>query len=651
VALAFRSGGREAREASELRVHDHVEAGRPDETQMENRPFIGLAGSYLRQSWKSLILTDITYHLIALVVLTPLTGVLFRLLIAAGGKTILTDQDILLYFLGPVGWVCFVAAGTLWLGIKAVEQAALLGIIGAATQQKRMGVLSALRFAAGNSRSILLVAGRLVRGTLLVIAPSLALAALVYLELLTQFDINYYLKERPADFQVAIAIFAVLGAITGGLLLWLASSWLFALPLLLFERISDRDALRISRQRVRGHRREVFLWIGGWALTTTIISMLATTSIFGMARFCVPYLAGSLWLLMAAVGMTLVLWTGAGMLISLLATISFAVLLFHLYRKIAIPENIDISSLCFADAATYEGCQFFTRWKLLGAAAATVLLALAIGFISVHSLQIEDKTAIMAHRGASNVAPENTLAAIKQAISDGADWVEIDVQETADGEVAVMHDSDFMRLAGLNLKIWNATSKDLEKIDVGSWFDPRFKDERVPKLKELLLVCKGKIRVNIELKYYGHDDQLEQRVVEIVEGVNMAPNVLVMSLNAEAIKKMKSLRPSWKVGQLMSVSAGRLQNIDADFIAVNSTFADRKFVRTVHDMGKDVYVWTVDDAPAMSAMMSRGVDGLITDNPALARSVRDFRAAKSPPERLLLELVGWLGVRPEMPQL
>ena len=236
----------------------------------------------------------------------------------------------------------------------------------------------------------------------------------------------------------------------------------------------------------------------------------------------------------------------------------------------------------------------------------------------------------MAHRGASSVAPENTLAAVKQAIEDGADWVEIDVQETADGEVVVMHDSDFMKLAGVDLKIWNATRTDLAEIDIGSWFDPTFKDERVPTLQDVLTECKGRIGVNIELKYYGHDDQLEQRVVDIVEALDMASNVVVMSLKADAVKKMKSLRPSWKVGLLMSVSAGGLQNIEADFVAVNASFADRRFVRSVHDVGKEVYVWTVNDAPTMSAMMSRGVDGVITDKPALARSVLELRVRLKP---------------------
>ncbi len=205
-----------------------------------------------------------------------------------------------------------------------------------------------------------------------------------------------------------------------------------------------------------------------------------------------------------------------------------------------------------------------------------------------------------------------------------------------------------MKQAGVGLKIWNANAADLENIDIGSWFDPKFKDERVPKLQVVLAECKGKIGVTIELKYYGHDERLEERVVEIVEASGMASNVIVMSLKAGAVKKMKSLRPNWKVGQLLSVSAGRLGNSEADFVAVNASYADRRFVRSAHRIGKEVYVWTVNDAPTMSAMLSRGVDGLITDKPALARSVLELRSTLSSAERVLLELAGILGVVPEI---
>ncbi len=97
---------------------------------------------------------------------------------------------------------------------------------------------------------------------------------------------------------------------------------------------------------------------------------------------------------------------------------------------------------------------------------------------------------IMAHRGASVAAPENTMAAFRQAIDDGADWIEIDVQETADGEVVVSHDSDFMKLSGNPLKIWDAKLDDLSDIDIGTWVDPKYSDERVPTLSRSCVCAK-----------------------------------------------------------------------------------------------------------------------------------------------------------------
>jgi glycerophosphoryl diester phosphodiesterase len=323
-------------------------------------------------------------------------------------------------------------------------------------------------------------------------------------------------------------------------------------------------------------------------------------------------------------------------------------MLLNLYRELGRgdvtgPFRVDFTAEPGGDAGFW-----ITRRWLLAAGVVGILIAGVVGTLALRSVRLEDDVKIMAHRGSSAAAPENTLAAIRQAIDDGADFVEIDVQETADGEVVVFHDSDFMKLAGVDLKIWDATVDDLGEIDIGSSFSPEFKDERVPTLAQVLEACKGKIGVNIELKYYGHDQRLEQRVAEIVEAHEMTPQVLAMSLKMDGVEKMKSLRPNWKVGLLMSVSAGKLSDIEADFLAVNAGFADRGLIRSAHDSGKEVYVWTVDDAATMSAMISRGVDGLLTNKPALARSVLQQRARMSPPERLLLELAALFNAAPDI---
>ena len=245
---------------------------------------------------------------------------------------------------------------------------------------------------------------------------------------------------------------------------------------------------------------------------------------------------------------------------------------------------------------------------------------------------------IIAHRGAAGSRPENTLAAIKTAVDEGADWVEIDVQETADGEVVVAHDSDFMKLAGVDLKIWDATMADLTEIDIGSWFDPIYSGERTPTLRQALADVKGRGKVMVELKYYGHDVDLESRVVGVVEEMDMASDVSVMSLKYDGVRKMQSLRPDWRYGVLAATAIGDLAALEADFLAVNTGQASLQLIRRAHERGKQIYVWTVDDPLTMSRMISMGVDGLITNEPALARQVVEARNQLTTYERMALWL-------------
>lgn len=601
-----------------------------------------------RSCWKQLLLTDVIYKLIAFTLLTPLLGTLFRVLVSLSGDDVLSDTDIAYFFLQPVGWICLILAGAVWLGVVALEQASLLGILCARDDDKSLSISGALSFAAKKAVPVLLLGIRLVTYTLVVLVPFLAVADLVYWVLLTEFDINYYLNEKPPEFLTAVAIGVVLAVILVAIILRLFSGWFFALPILLFEGVPPRKAIELSVESAVGCRRNLIAWIVGWICFSSFLAALASSLITGFARLVVPDVSRSLYLIVLAIGATLVVLLIVNLSVSLFNAASFAAIHFYQYRSVR-RERTGRSPRM--DANDYVVNQLFlrlTKKRLIAVFVIAPLVAMAVGLFALNSIRLDDDVLVMAHRGASSVAPENTMAAIRQAIADDADFVEIDVQETVDGEVVVLHDSDFMKLAGNKIKIWDATSEDLAEIDIGSWFAPEFADQRVPSLAEVLDECKGKIKVNIELKYYGHDQQLEERVVGLVEDRQMKDEVMAMSLKREAVKKMKKLRPDWKVGLLMSVAAGDLGKLDADFLAVNASFVDRGLVKHAHAVGKQVFVWTVNDAATMSVMISRGVDGLLTDKPGLARTVLRQRAELSGPARLMLELAGVLGIDPEL---
>jgi glycerophosphoryl diester phosphodiesterase len=593
-----------------------------------------------------MIVTDLAYKLLAMVVLTPLLTILLQGLLLARGNPVLSDVDIAWFFLGPLGWLCAIVIGAAWLGILALRQASLLAILAAHSQGKQLSVLGALRYSLNHTVPIVRVAGRLTAASLLVIAPFLLTAGSIYIFALSEYDINYYLDERPMIFRIAVGLAVILGTGLLTILLRLYSGWFLALPLVLFDRVPTSVALPKSRQMIAGKRLLVFRWMVAWLLVGIIANAIATFFLGMLGRWLIPSTLGSLALLAGRVGLMLLALSVVSLILNLIGSLSFALLMFHAYQKL----NPDAEK-SLASAPRLSNRQHFpkptlNRYRAMAICLIGLLAAAWIGASAINRLQWNEEVKIMAHRGASQAAPENSMAAVRMAMEAGSDWVEIDVQETADGEVVVIHDSDFMKLARNKTKVWDARLLDLQNIDIGSSFGPPFENERVPTLSEVLQLCQGKTGVLIELKYYGHDQQLEQRVVDIVEKHGMSNEIMVMSLKPEGVRKMKRLRPNWKCGVLLSVSVGNIQKIEADFLAVNARFATRSLINKLHYAGKEIYVWTVDDPVSMSLLMNRGVDGVITNRPEIVRDVLRQRSGMSSTDRLLTEIAALLGKPP-----
>jgi glycerophosphoryl diester phosphodiesterase len=280
-------------------------------------------------------------------------------------------------------------------------------------------------------------------------------------------------------------------------------------------------------------------------------------------------------------------------------------------------------------------------------AAVLILATLGVVLVVFNVASRNEPVLVIAHRGASAEAPENTMAAFRLGADHGADFVELDVQESADGEVVVVHDSDLMKAGGSPLKIWEAPAAALRAVDIGSRKGPQFSGERVPTLDEVFTHLRGRVRVVVELKSYGHAQRLEERVVEIVEAAGVVNDTIFMSLDHGMVRRLKQLRPAWRVGVLVATAVGDATALEGDFLAVQASMATRAFVRRAHRSGRDVYVWTVNDPAWMFASMANGVDGLITDVPDVARAVIERRAGMSDAQRVLVALLVAMGAKTE----
>ncbi|MFF7698190.1 glycerophosphodiester phosphodiesterase [Streptomyces lydicus] len=254
----------------------------------------------------------------------------------------------------------------------------------------------------------------------------------------------------------------------------------------------------------------------------------------------------------------------------------------------------------------------------------------------------------VAHRGASSYAPENTLASIDAAARLGFDWVENDVQRTKDGELVILHDNSLARTTNVK-KIfpdrspWNVsdfTLKEIEKLDAGSWFGPKFAGERVPTLEDYMDEVEDNDQsLLMELKspelYPGIELQTlrELRHAGWLDRDHVKHRLIIQSFNADAIKTVHELRPDLKTGFLGNPSVADLPKFAkyCDQINPVHTAVTPQYVAAVHALKGphrqplDLYTWTVDDAATAVKVAGLGVDGIITNKPDVVRAALERR--------------------------
>jgi glycerophosphoryl diester phosphodiesterase len=601
-------------------------------------------GRQFLANWTHFLAIHLVVSVLVFAVLTPAAGVLLRLAVSLSGSAALSDQDILFFVLSPAGLVSLLVLGSIFFIIVFLEHAALLVVGQAIVAGRRVTLARVLQFLAGRAARLFRLALLVLLRVLLNLLPFLFLLFLLYHWLLSEYDINYYLAEKPSEWRLAIALGGIVAAAMSLNLLRLFMNWVFCLPLLLFSTRTPAKALADSRAAVHGHRLAIGAWLVSWLASGLVLSAGVSWLITLAGMHLLPVAARSMTTLLPALGV----FSLAGFVLYFLVAFAAAAWLSLLILKLFADRGLRAEIAPVATPGAADLRPLLANRKVLGwGLAASLAAALVMAYVLIARLQFETAAEIMAHRGASAAAPENTLAAVQGAIDSGAQWVEIDVQETADGRIVVIHDSDLKKVGASALTVADSTLVQLRQVDIGSWFSPEFADQRITTLSEVLALCRNRIGVNIELKYYGRQVALEQRVIDIVEGAGMAEQVKIMSLSYPGIQTLHRLRPEWKVGLLSSVAIGNLADLDVDFLALNGRAATRHMIRQAHQHGKQVMVWTVNDAITMASMIGRGADALITDEPALAVTVLDEYGQLEPAERLLIQLADFFD-RPEL---
>jgi glycerophosphoryl diester phosphodiesterase len=217
---------------------------------------------------------------------------------------------------------------------------------------------------------------------------------------------------------------------------------------------------------------------------------------------------------------------------------------------------------------------------------------------------------LIAHRGGSAEAPENTMAAFRHAVEIGARFVELDVQMSRDGELVVMHDETVDRTTNGTGAIHNTTFEELRRLDAGSWFGPHFAGQKIPTLREVLELCVNSgVGVVIELKapiiYIGLEENVASLIGDL--GLRGVENIWCISFYHDAIKRMRTLDPELPLGYLYLPHKESFVTPD-DTIQAYCPFyqtagAHPEQVAEAHRLGKYVFVYTVNDEKRVQSMI------------------------------------------------
>ena len=615
----------------------------------EDRQALLTAWRRVLQLWRPMLGWTVLVWVVLAAFLIPLSSGLVSWQLIRGPDEVVGNEALASWLLTPLGLLWALVAGGLAITAGVVRYAGFFRIVTDHMEGKEPSVRrTALVLAPRVPDLFRLCVAAVVAGAVVAVPLAAGLGG-IYLALLAEHDINYYLSLQPPEWRWALILGGVWAAAWSLGAAWLAGRLILALPAWVDGHRPFRGAARRSWALTRGYAGRLLRLLGMAVAAWLLARFLVDGAFFALSSWTIGWIADltpSLRVLVLA----LAGHTAASFLLdAVVAFLGFAVVatvLTRFYLKDTdlhgeAPPSPRLSEIPGTLRTLLDPALHPVR--LVPGLALLAILALAGSNLLLERIPEPGSVQIHAHRAGPPPAPENTLAALERAIDEGADYSEIDAQRTRDGVVVVVHDADYMRVAGDPRRVrdadWADVAELVQRPDDGSPPGER----RLATLDDFLERARDRIGLNIELKYYGPDPELAPEVVRIVREAGMEDQVVLMSLSLEPLRRIRELAPDLSVGYVSAVAVGDLRRLPVDFLAVSRAQLSSHLLRSAREGGMDVLVWTVNDPGAMAELILRGVDGLITDHPGRAHGVNRELQELPAAGRLLLRFHGVVG--------
>ncbi|PEP89006.1 glycerophosphoryl diester phosphodiesterase membrane domain-containing protein [Bacillus toyonensis] len=554
---------------------------------------------------------QLAYKLLAAIVFVPLFGIIFNKLLYFGGYANATNDELLAFLKTPYGILAIVILSLLALFLIFTEFAVLIIISYFAHKRQKVKL-----------RPILYKTVTYLPTLFTYCLPGFILYAVVLLPLL---NMGYETALIP-QIQIPNFITGELFKTTMGqvgyytffaVVAYLNLRWIFVLPIVVLEQKPFRTAARKSAALVKESFFKVLFFLVGFFISIGIVYIvffgIYLLCLWGVYEFTNP--EGTFALL--AESTISVFLTSTLYLFSFIVTPFYIMAITRLYLQKVPVEDVLLEEGLDYSKTKADKCFFQKhRWKFISVYIVGIITAgMVVAFIVTFISNSYKEPIIMAHRGYILKGVENTKEAVQGAIDAKADYAEIDVLQTKDGELVVIHDLKLKRLANANVHVSDLTMDELRQLTLSQ---DGFSGQ-ISTLDEIIKLAKGKIKLNIEVKLHGGEKDFVNKVLKAIKDNEFEKQCVIQTLHYPLIKEFKRANSDIKVGYILYASRANLKNVKADFYVAEEYMLNKKLVKEARKLNKPIYVWTVNDMESLKAYYKLNVDGIITDYPEDAR--------------------------------
>lgn len=586
----------------------------------------------VRYHKRALVAYHLYFSLLALFALSPLAAWTLAGLVRISGSRMQGNEDLLYFLVTPTGAAWLIVASAIFAFFIFFQAAGMILIAARDQDDNFHSAINALWRVLKRFVRLFKLAAMQVVCHLLLAAPVMAMLVGLYQWLLSGYDIYYVLSVYPSEFYYFIALAGLLlcALALGSGLLYV--SWSMALPAMLLDGLRPRAALTRSWQLIKGNRIRATRVILLVALVTLLLPVVFTLAFEALGAAVLAWLPGPATMQVVFMGLLIGLYVVLAVALSFLAISANSLLVLKLYLRLT-GHQPDVFQELEPRAVGP------LAWAFEG-----LLAVLALGQLTLvaQSFDTRQDVQVVAHRGASWDAPENTLAAIDIAIAQGADVIELDVQQTADGALVLLHDRDLLRVAGERRMLSDFSLAELTQLDVGSWFAADFADQRIPTLAQAVERLRGRAELYLEIKTSPAMPNVVEATVRELQRLNFVDQTTVIALSPATLNQVRALEPRFRTGLLVHTAIGTIERHPYDILALRDALISAEQIRAARNGNYQLHVWTVNSRRDIHRFMDMGVDGIITDVPGLARQVQQERQDLSRAEQLLLRMRHWV---------